>query len=439
MEVAIVGGFGEVGKNMVAVKVGNEVVILDMGIYLPAIINLEEEERINISEKRLIEIGAVPDDTFIEEWKPYVKAIVLSHCHLDHIAAIPFLASKYNAPIIGTPYTIEVLKATLEDDKLKIPNAMRILNVNSTLKLSDNLKIEFINITHSTPQCTLIAVHTKEGTMLYANDFKFDNNPVIGEKPNYKRLRSLKGKVKVLVLESLYADREGKTPSEKVAQELLKDVMLGISHKSHLIFVTTFASHIARLKSAINLGRQMKRKIVIFGRSMAKYIKAAEKLGLVNFSKHAKIFAYRNQIKKELARIEKDRGSYLIICTGSQGEPGSVLDRIVNKSIHFEFAPEDSVIFSCRTIPVAINEANREALEMKLKQRKIRIFKDVHVSGHSSKEDLRDFINMIEPDHIIPAHGDLFKMESLASLAFELDYKDKKDFHILKDGQKIML
>ncbi|MEW6063067.1 MAG: RNase J family beta-CASP ribonuclease [Nanoarchaeota archaeon] len=439
MEIAIVGGFGEVGKNMVAVKVENEVVLLDMGIYLPAIINLEDEERINLSEKRLIEIGAIPNDVFIEEWQPYVKAIVLGHCHLDHIAAIPFSAAKYNAPIIATPYTLEVLKATLHDDEIKIVNSFRQLNVNSTLKLSDTLKIEFINITHSTPQSTLVAVYTKEGIILYANDFKFDNNPIIGKKPNYKKLKQLGSRVKVLILESLYADREGKTPSEKVAQELLNDVLLGVSHKGHIVFVTTFASHIARLKSIISLGRRMKRKIIIFGRSMAKYIGAAEKLGLVKFSKHAKIVAYKKQIKKELEKIEKDRGSYLVVCTGSQGEPNSVLDRITKNDVKFGFIPEDSVIFSCRTIPVEINEANRAALEMKLKQKKVRIFKDVHVSGHSSREDLRDFINIVKPEHIIPAHGDLFKMNSLAELATEMGYKLKKNLHVLTDGQKLKL
>jgi ribonuclease J len=437
MKVGVCGGFGEVGKNMTYVESGGEIVILDMGLFLPAIINLEEEERLTLSAKKLLQIGAIPDDSYLRERKEQVKAIVLGHCHLDHIGGVPHMSKKYNCPVIGTPYTLEVLKSMLRDDYIEIPNELKAMNVNSSIRISENIKIEFINITHSTLQCVFVAVHTKEGIVLYANDFKFDRSPTLGKEPNFKRLRELKGKVKVLIVESLYADRDGKTPSETVAKEMLKDVLLGTDNKGCVVFVTTFASHIPRLKAILEYGKRMRRKVVFLGRSMGKYINAAEKLGLINFRKSAEIIVYRKKIGNFLRRIIKNKGDYIVICTGSQGEPKSVLDRIVNKEFDFKLMPDDHVIFSCKTIPEPINIANRELMENKLKRDKVRIFTEIHVSGHASREDLRDLIKMTRPKNIIPAHGDSHKMASLASLAVECDYKIGRDIHILYDGQSV--
>ncbi len=440
MEICTVGGYEEVGKNMTAVKVGDDVVILDMGIFLPAIVNLEREERIEISYRKLRAIGALPEDSAIEDWRDKVKAIILGHVHLDHIAAVPYLASKYNAPVIGTPYTIEVLKSILRDEEIRLPNKLIALNPNSSYQVSENITAELIGITHSTLQCALIALHTPEGIVLYCNDFKFDNHPMLGKKPNYEKLRQLGRKgVKVVMVESLYASREGKTPSEKVAYELLKDVLLGTNNAGHAVFVTTFASHIARLHSIVELGKLMNRNIVIIGRSMEKYIKAAEKLKLVNLSKDALIAGRSKQIKKVLQKVEKDPASHLVICTGNQGEPGSILDRLSRKELPFTFQPEDHVIFSCRVIQEPTNIANRMMLENRLKKFRVRIFTDVHVSGHTSREDLRDLINMVKPEHIIPAHGDIAKLTSLAELAEECGYKIGKNVHIASNGKRISL
>ena len=253
IEICAVGGYSEVGKNMTAIKVDDEVVICDMGFFLPEIIKLQEDEEVTKSEftkKELIRYGAIPNDTIIQDWKNKVKAIVVTHCHLDHIGAIPYMASDYKAPVIGTPYSIEVLKQILKDEKAKIKNDLKTLNSNAKIKVSKNITIEFINMTHSTPQTVMIAIHTKYGAVIYANDFKFDNHPVIGKKPNYKRLQEIGDKgVIALIADSLYSDANMKTPSEKVARELLKDVLLGTNNKGHLVIVTTFASQIARLKS----------------------------------------------------------------------------------------------------------------------------------------------------------------------------------------------
>ncbi len=440
MEIATVGGYSEVGKNMTAVKVGDEAVVLDMGFHLPQIISFEEEggDRKAITGDGLRRIGAVPEDRVIEAWKKKVRAIALGHCHLDHIGAAPYISNDFpNATILGTPYTLEVLRTMILEEQIKVGNKSKTVQPNSSIKVSKDLEIEFINITHSTLQCTMMAVHTKEGTLLYANDFKFDNHPVLGGKPNIERLKELgKEGVKALVVESIYASDERKTPSEKVARELLKDVMLSTENENSLIVATTFASHIARLKSMLDFGEQLDRKIVLLGRSMHRYVTSAENLKLVKFSDRAEILGYSRHIKRKLKEIEKEgRSGYMVICTGGQGEPGSVLQRMATNQMPFEFQKEDHVIFSNRTIPVDINIANREALESNLKRKGVRIFSNIHVSGHAGREDLRDLIKMTNPEHIIPAHGEKHMLKSLGELATELGYKLGKNAHIMGDGK----
>jgi len=438
-----VGGYSEVGKNCTAIKVDNEAIILDMGFFLPKLISYEEEggHRKNLTPKGLIKLGAIPDDTVISSWKNKVKAIASTHCHLDHIGAIPYLSNKYNAPILGTPYTLEVLKTMLRDDKLKIKNDLKTLNSGSKFKISKNLEIEFINMTHSTLQTVMIALHTPKGVILYANDFKFDNYPVLGKKPDYERLEKIADQgVLALVVDSLYSDARRKTPSEKVAREMLKDVLLGTDNSDHIIIATSFASHLARLRSMIDFGKKLGREIIFMGRSLGKYSFAAENINLVNYSKEVKILSWRRQIENQLKKIKtKNRHNYMLVVTGNQAEPGSILTRLANNDLPFKFLPEDHVIFSCRTIPEEKNIANRALLERKLHQKKARVFTDIHVSGHCGREDLRDLINMVEPKHIIPAHGDIKKTSALAELAVEMDYKEGKNVHIMHDGKAIDL
>ena len=158
IEICAVSGFTDVGRNMTAVKYGDEVVILDMGISIQAISSHEKEEGSTrgLSASQLMDIRAIPDDRKIEDWKPFVKAIVLGHGHYDHIAAVQFLAAKYKCPIIGSPYTIQVLKSILRDDEVKLPNKFMAVELDSIIKISENIKIELISMSHSTLQCAMI-------------------------------------------------------------------------------------------------------------------------------------------------------------------------------------------------------------------------------------------------------------------------------------------
>jgi ribonuclease J len=441
IEIYAVGGYNEVGKNCTAINVDGEVIIIDLGINLENYIKLtEDEDIVKISTDKLMHVGAVPNISVLNKIKNNVKVIVTGHAHLDHIGAIPYIAGRFNAPIICSPYTAEVIKSILKDDRIKLNNEIKPVNLNSFYNVNNNLKIELIYITHSVPQATLVAIHTKYGVILYANDFKLDLHPTLGNKPNFKRLEELgKEGVIALIVESTYASDAKKMPSEQVAKEMLRDVMLGTDNKGNLMIVTTFSSHIARLKSIIEFGQKLNRKIVFLGRSLAKYVRAAENIGLVNFSKKVEIVKYSRQIERKLKKIDKDRKKYLLVVTGHQGESKSVLYKIAKGELKFDLYPEDSVIFSCRTIPTPTNIANREALENELKQTGVRIFKDIHQSGHAAREDLRDIINWLKPKNIIPSHGDKAMKDSLAELAVEMGYKAGKNIFLIRDGQKIRL
>ena len=441
MKIHAIGGYDEVGKNMTALEVGEDVILFDSGLFLPAIVGVAEREKIP-TERGMRSLGALPDDLYLEKHnlQDKVRAILVSHAHLDHVGSLPYNAYRYDADILGTPFTMEFFKLMMKDANQSVPN--RILkvspNASHTIIGKQKNKVEFINITHSTIQSTLIAVHTPEGVVLYANDYKLDNSPVFGEKTNYARLKELaKTGVKALVVDCLYAPDDRKTPSEKIAQSLLEDVLMHTTNDKSGIVVSTFSSHIARLKTIAELGKKLGREVIFVGRSLNKYVTAANNVGQAPFMKNIKIATYRKQLEKILGKANENRSKYIIVCTGHQGEPGSILDRMSRGSLPFRLAKDDLVIFSSRTIPAPVNELNRSELQKRLAKYHVRIFDNIHVSGHGGKEDLRELITLTKPQHIIPSHGDLFKRSAGAFVAEEMGYKKGETVHLLDNGHSV--
>ncbi len=279
----------------------------------------------------------------------------------------------------------------------------------------------------------MILIHTPYGKVLYANDFKFDNNPTLGPKPNYQRLRELQGQVDYLILDTLYAEHPIKTPSEKIAEEMLKDVLLGTQSRGSTIIVTTFSSHIARLRAIVNVAKMMKRQPVFLGRSLRKYVEAAEAVGLADFS-DVEIVGYGNKVKPYLKKVTEPE-KYLFVATGNQGEPKATLAKIVDQDM-LPLGDNDQVIFSCKMIPVPVTIENRQRLEGKLQAKHVRIFTDIHVSGHGAREDHRDFLNTLKPKNIIPTHGEIKALGAFKELAEEVGYRPEQ-IRIVVNGERV--
>ncbi len=436
MEVIAIGGYDEVGKNMTAVKSKDEIVIFDMGFYMPKLLDFEEgdPDPRELSTADLIKRGVLPDDNILDKDKDKVKAIIVGHCHLDHIGAVPYLAEKYDCPIIGTPYTLGILQTLLEERDLNYEKRLKPLNFNSKLKITPNLQIELLQITHSTIHTALVVLKTSEGVVVYMNDFKLDNHPVLGKKPDYDRLEEIgKQGVKALIIDSLKSNNEMKTPSEKVAREMLKDIIAGVRSEHNAIVVTTFSSHIARLKSIIDFGNGLNRKIIFLGRSLFKYVDVAERLQLIKFRDKVEIVGYRRLVEKRLKEIAHDKEKYLIVCTGNQGEKDSILSKMAYRDFQWNFSSGDIVIFSCKTIPTPETTKNRDELEKELKRQQVRIFKDIHVSGHASLEDHRDVLNLLKPEHLFPSHGPYEIIKGMEELGLAMGYKPGRTLHVVKN------
>ena len=438
IEIFAIGGYEEVGKNMTAVKAGDEIIILDMGLNMDKIVSQRDRSVSELDYHVLKNMDAVPNDEILSKYKDKVKAIVVSHAHLDHVGAVTKMAGFYNCPIIATPFTLEVLKNLMKGERKRLPNKLITLNPSSSYTVG-NIKIEFIYATHSTPQTVIVALHTKEGVVVYANDWKFDQHPVLGKKTDYKRLKALGEKgVLVLISDSVRIDEEKRALSENLVREMLRDILSGGYEKDCLIIVTTFASHIARIKTLLEICRELKRVPFIMGRAMRDYISAAEKINLVKFSKVAPIFGTKKHALKALKSVNKEgRNSFFLIMTGCQGEPDAMLTTIANNELDFELKSNDQVLFCSSVIPSEMNIANRSLLEKSLKQKRVRIFTDIHASGHAQREDHRDMLMFLKPKNYIPCHGDIKKLSSAAELGSEMGYKLGENMFILRNGQRL--
>ena len=439
VEIIAVGGYEEVGKNMSAVKVGEDVVIFDMGIHLDRIHIHEDTDIARMHSLDLIERGIIPDDTLMKDVDGKVRAIVFTHGHLDHIGAVAKLAHRYEAPLIATPYTMALIEKTIKGErKFKVTNPLHVLNSGEKLQISPDITLEFVRTTHSIPQTVTPALHTSEGIIVYSNDFKFDNHQTLSPPPDYQRFRELGRKgVLALIVDTTRAaeDDQLKTHSEKVARLVLKDIMEEPLKEDTGMLITTFSSHIERIQAICNIADESNRKILLLGRSMERYCTMAETMGILKLPDTASVYGSPKAVNRALARADENRSEYVMVTTGHQGEPDALLPRIANGKTMYNVKPGDNVVISASVIPNPMNIANRNLMERRLKGNGARIFTNAHVSGHAGKEDHRDFIRMLNPKHLIPSHGNLNMLAAYTELAEEEGYKLGNDIHILRNGQ----
>jgi ribonuclease J len=442
IEIIAVGGYEEVGRNMTAVRCGREIVVFDMGLRLDQLMLHEDAEVDSMHSLDLIRIQAIPDDTVLQSVNGTVKAIVCSHGHLDHIGAIPKLAHRYNAPIFATPYASELIRQQIKGErKFTVPNRIVPLSAGQRTPITGHLALEFVRTQHSIIDTVTPVLHTPQGAIVYACDFKFDRTPVIGGPPDFARFRQLgKEGVLAVIVESPYIRHPGRGPSERIAAALVRDIITSYEDDPNAIIVSTFSSHIARIKTIAECAHEIGRRPVLLGRSMEKYGATAERMDLVSFPKTTSVYGNRRSIDRVMRRMIKDgKEKFIPIVTGHQGEPGAMLTRLAHGETPYPIAKGDKVIFSAKVIPNPMNYGQRAAIEQRLAGAGARIFEDVHVSGHAYREDHYEFMHLLQPKHIIPAHGDRMMAANYVQFANELGYTMHQDVHPMTNGQRLRL
>lgn len=443
IEIATVGGYEEVGRQMTAVRAGDSVVIFDMGLHLSEVLLHDNVETEDMHSLDLIDLGAIPDDRIMSEINGEVEAIVPTHGHLDHIGALTKLGHRYDAPIVGTPYTMELVKKQIhQESKFDVDNDLVKMDPGESMEVGEEeLELEFVNVTHSIPQAINPVLHTPEGAIIYGLDKRIDHNPVLGDPFDMERFAEIADDGVLCYIEDCTnAGEDGRTPSESVAREHLRDVMERHKDDDGGLVATTFSSHVARVKSLVEFAREMDREPIMLGRSMKKYGSIADRLDLVDFTHGLEMQGHRSGVDEALERIEEEgKENFLPIVTGHQGEPYAMLTRMSRGKTPYEFERGDSVIFSARVIPEPINVGQRHQVANLLRKKGVRIYEDIHVSGHLKKEGHYQMLQTLQPDNLVPAHQTMSGYSDYVNLAEGFGYTVGDDLHISRNGQRFTL
>ncbi|RXK46675.1 ribonuclease J [Halorientalis pallida] len=444
IEIATIGGYEEVGRQMTAVRAGDDVVVFDMGLNLSKVLIHDNVETERMHSLDLIDMGAIPDDRVMSDLEGDVKAIVPTHGHLDHIGAISKLAHRYDAPIVASPFTIELVKQQIKgEEKFGVENDLQKMSAGETMQIGERNELEFVNVTHSIIDAINPVLHTPEGSIVYGLDKRMDHTPVIGDPIDMKRFREIAREdngVLCYIEDCTNAGRKGRTPSESVARRHLKDVMYSIEDYDGGIVATTFSSHIARVSSLVEFADDIGRQPVLLGRSMEKYSGTAERLDFVDFPDDLGMYGHRKSVDRTFKRIMNEgKENFLPIVTGHQGEPRAMLTRMGRGETPYELEDGDKVLFSARVIPEPTNEGQRYQSEKLLGMQGARIYDDIHVSGHLREEGHYEMIDTLQPQHIIPAHQDMKGFAPYVDLAENMGYNLGRDLHVTRNGNLITL
>ena len=396
------GGSGEIGMNMNLYAYGTEEnqkwIIVDMGV--------------TFADDTVPGVDLIyPDAGFIVEKKDDLLGIVLTHAHEDHIGSISHIWPKLKCKIYATPFTAVLIQEKFKEKKIDITNYLKIVDLNSQIKLGP-FEIDFVTLTHSILEPNGLSITTPEGVVLHTGDWKVDPNPLIGNKVDEKKLRSIGEKgVIAMICDSTNVFSPGRAGSENDVRESLLKI---ISNQKKRVLVTSFASNVARMETIFYIAKQTKRNISLIGRSMHRIYKAARQCGYL-----------KNLIEpvdpRDASKISRDR--IILLCTGSQGEPMGALNRIAN-DVHPDVNIEsgDTVIFSSKIIPG--NEKKLYALQNSIVKRDIEVITEenafVHVSGHANREDLKDMYQWVKPKCVIPVHGEHRHMKEHINFSKEM-------------------
>lgn len=416
-KIVVLGGLGEVGKNMYCVMHNDAIVIIDTGVSFP--------------ESELMGVDYVlPDFTFLKKNENKIKALLITHGHEDHIGGIPFLLQSLNIPAIYAPnHAKELIAVKLQDKNIRYDNLF-VYTEDTKLKFKE-IEIEFFRVTHSIPDSHGISIKTPDGRIVTTGDYKFDLTP-IGPMANLYKIASLgEDGVDLFIGDSTNALNEGFSTSESVVDETLGEMF--DKCKTNRIIIATFASNIYRIKHIFETCYKHNRKICIFGRSMENNINISLNAGYIN---HKELL-----VSPEEANNLKP-GEVAILCTGSQGEPLAALSRISNGTHkQIKLRPDDVVIFSSSAIPGNALSITKTINKLCLKGVKVYTnssLADLHTSGHANEEEIKLAIRLLKPKYLMPFHGDYRMLKRQADIGISCGIPKENTF-ILKNGDSLTL
>ncbi len=408
------GGLGEIGKNMMAIRYQDTIVVIDAGLMFP------EEELLGIDM-------VIPDITYLLENRDKVKAILLTHGHEDHVGALPYVLKEIDVPIYGSRLTLGLVEQKLSEQGIDAADFHSILP-RDKIKIGP-FEVEFFRVSHSIPDAMGIALHTPLGIVLHTGDIKLDQTPVDGEVVDFRKLAELSEKgVLVMFGDSTNADKIGFTMSEKVVGNTFDDLFGRCEGR---IIVTTFASNVHRIQQVINTAQKYGRKVTVVGRSMINNVRVSMDLGYMTVPEGLLI---------EVEEINQYRPNQIVIVTtGSQGEPMSALTRMATADHRWvAIQPGDTVIISATPIP-GNEKLVAKTVDLLFRQGAEVVYEKgvgVHVSGHAAQEELKILLNLIRPRYFIPVHGEYRHLMKHAKLAESLGIPRSRIF-VTENGQMI--
>lgn len=404
LKLSFLGGVGEVGKNLMALEYGNDMILIDCGLAFPS------DDMMGVDL-------VIPDITYLQQNKHKIRGIVLTHGHEDHIGALPYVLQDIKVPVYGSRLTCALLENKLREHR-KISCKPITVKPKQVIKLGC-FSVEFVKVTHSIAGAYGLAITTPIGVYFHTGDFKIDLTPIDGDAMDMTRLSEIsKAGVLLMTSDSTNAERSGFSMSERNVGATLDGLFA--QNKLKRIIIATFASNIHRIQQILDICKKYDRKVVFTGRSMLNVCETASKIGELRFDR---------EILGDLNNVDKMADEHTcIICTGSQGEPNSALSRMAEGEFpKIEINSNDFVIFSSSSIPG--NETNINYVINSLYKKGASVIyeklADVHVSGHAYQEELKLMLALLKPKFFVPAHGEYRHLRAHSLLAQSLGIPER--------------
>ena len=411
------GGLGEVGKNMTVYEYGKDILIVDTGIMFP------ENDMLGIDY-------IIPDFDYLLDKADRVVGVVITHGHEDHIGAIRHILDDIPAPIYATPLTRGLIETKLARNKVLSKAELHTVEAGQSIQLGA-FQVEFIHVCHSIPDAVGLGITTPAGLLIHMSDFKFDHTPVDGWPTDFAKLAELSQRgVDLLLSDSTNSERPGWTPSEMVIGPALDEVFASAPGR---IIVASFASLISRMQQVSDAAVRHKRKLAFVGTSMVDNAKIARELGYLDVPDNTLI-----SIEQAL---NMDPKQVTLMCTGSQGEPSSIIGRLsAGTNRQFDLKEKDTVVLSSHPIPG--NEESVSRTINRMFRRGANVIYDalmpIHVSGHASQEEQKLLLNIVRPKNFIPIHGELRMLKRHAYLAEQVGVP-KENIMVVENGEVVEL